>query len=374
MSVDEQINDALDDENISQALAEITTSLVDSNDSEGLEEAFRAIKKKSMQPTAANEAIEQCFAKIKEMEDKEVKLEFIRPLISYLTTFPSLQTDFEHVIDEYAKLCEETGHYSNLARFLKEKGIDENEDEPVQLEFYLRIGELYQMEGIADQANNMLNKAFAHRFPKTSPKPLLLRYDMLKAEIQVINQNYEVAAGLFYQISENYPEEKKSALKRSMIFAIASPPGPKRDSVSHKISTNDEAMLLPIYRFFDRLNKRQIITGEEIETLFTEVSSEKSIKKEDLINSMRLHNLSQISYLYSVISIERMAQIVGVSIEDTIEMVEQMIQSGRLKAGIDQTSGMVVYKRDDSKSKELEIKRFSEAVDSLTIEIQKLAN
>jgi 26S proteasome regulatory subunit N5 len=372
MSIIEQINDALDDENPPAVLAEIATALIDSDNDDGLEEAFRAIKKNSKQPAVASEAIKQCAEKIKNLDDKERRLKFIRPLVSYLGTFSTLQEAFQYIIDDYTTLCEETEHYSNLARFLKERGIDENEEEPKQLEFYLRIGELYLKDRITDQANGMLNKAFTHRFPLTSPKPLLYRYDLLKAEIQVINQNYEMAADIFYQISENYPNEKNNALRRSIIFAISSPPGPKRDVIFNKISTNDAAQLLPIYNLFDRLNKRQIITGEEIEMLYKEVSHEKSIKKEDLTNTMRLHNLSQISYLYSVISVERMSQIIGIPIEDTAEMVEQMIQSGRLKAKIDEPNGMIVYTRDDSSAKEFQIKEFSEAVDALTIEIQKL--
>lgn len=372
MSVIEQINDALDDENPSQVLTEITTSLVESGDSDGLEDAFRGIKKNTKQPTIANEAIAKCFEMIKVIEDDESKLKLIRPLIAYLTTFPFLQNDFQPVIDEYEKVCMKTGHYSNFARFLLDRGIDKNEPDRTKLEFYLRIGELFIQEGIIDRANGMLNEANNYRFIRSSPKELLYRYDLLNAEINVTKQNFEVAADLFYQISQNYPKEKKTALKRSIIFTITSPPGPKRDAVFHKISADDDAQLLPIFNLLDRLNNRQIISDEDIETLFKEISSEKSIKKEDFKNNMKLHNLTQIAYLYSVISVERMSQIIGVSVDDTVEMVEQMIDFGRLKAKIDQPNGMIVYNRDESRTKEVEIMDFSEAVDSLAIEIQKL--
>ena len=375
MSIAEQINDALDDENPADVLTEITSSLIDENKyKRDLSDALSCINRNAKQVSIATNAISACFEKIKGIENKEIEIDYLDAIIQFLLLNPQLLKEFSQVQDLYLKICDETQQYSRIAKFYKEQGIDSNESEPAKFEYYLKIGELYLRGKSIHQANSMLNNAYNHRFTQTSPKPLLDRYDKLKAEIQVENQAFDAAADLFYQMSQtlNDKNERVTALKRAIIFAIVSLPGPKRDAIFHKISIDENAQILPIFQHFDRLNRRQIITGQEIETLWKEISTEKSIKKEDFENNMRLHNMTQIAYLYSVISFDRLAQIAGISPEEAETIVEEMIQNGRLKAKIDQPNKMIVYTRDDSHAKEIAIKEFSEAVDNVTLEIAHL--
>lgn len=367
MSVQEKITDALDDENPNEEIAGILKDYIEAKDSTKFASVFRELIKVDKVALLVM-GIKESLNLINAMPDARTKIGYYDGIM-LVSSYPIIKEQFPNIGKDYVALCTSAGKYESAARYYI-NNQPQTEDNKELLDYNLTIGEFFIQAENYISANLYLNKAHDFRFIKTSLKRDLDRFDILRSEVMIGTQKYELASQLLYDISNNHADEKVrlNSLKRAVIFSIVSPPGPKRDAIFAKIGSDERAQELPIFQLFLKMNNRQTLGPEMIDRFWNDFKDEKSITREDLQSNFRMHNLTQIAHFYSVISIEHLAKMIELPEKEALDIIETMIQTGRLRAKIDQPHKMIIYTKDVM-SQDHMIAEFSEHVDNVVNEI-----
>lgn len=288
--------------------------------------------------------IREIITMVQEMEDYSIRVDFYAPLKDYLYTSPNFAEELQFVHAAFVEACHNSERYYDMGVYYESIQLDEEQlGEWDALEHHLTIAECFQRCRIIEKANKHLIQANKDIFRLRTPKELLERFDMVRAYLSIDKSDYRQAVLSFLLLSGYSSADQLQWLRSAIACAILTEAGPKRQALFVQIMSDERSRTLPVFSLLERLNQKQLIMVDDLKEFEEELSCEYGFNVAALHNSVRMHNLHAISRLYSSISIDRLAEIIGGSSAEVMQTVKTMIQTKRLKAKIDQPTGLIIY-------------------------------
>ncbi|EAY13833.1 PCI domain containing protein [Trichomonas vaginalis G3] len=376
MSVENLVEDAINAQNTPEEFSKIVLNYIKANDSVNYYNAFKHFKKNSKRFSDAIKAIRDSANVLKDMKDIANALKFFEAIDEFLADYPSFFEELKEVIEIYEKICRAGNKLSQFAKLLEKKPVDETKMKPSEiLDLYLTIANLHlQSKGIS-KAQQYFAKAKPYYFPNSTPLENQKVYNNTHTNLMIETKNFLAASqqllSTYLDKKLSQGQDKQKLLLRAIIFAGVCPPGPSRDEQFQQIMKIEEAQKIPEYKLILRLNNRQIISDTEIEEFWNIIKEEESVSKQYFQANIKKHNMTQISYIYKSVSIERIAKMIGSTQAEVLNNLNSMISSHEIKAKIDQPNNKVVYHNDDVYNIDDQILEFCDKVLRLADSIQE---
>jgi COP9 signalosome complex subunit 4 len=137
------------------------------------------------------------------------------------------------------------------------------------------------------------------------------------------------------------------SLENAVTCAILAPAGGNRERVLGMLYRDERTRSLEHFPMLEKMYRNMILTKEEQEKF------EKSLKEHHqsilaggltvFERAMYEHNMLAASKIFKNVSIAQLAELLGVSEDQTEDLARVMIEEGRMEASIDQVDGLIEY-------------------------------
>lgn len=373
MSVESLIQENYSSPDISEKLQPYLAKIISEKDYPTFGLIFELLKKHIFNPSLVTPFIRYSIEKISQVSDPSERVDYSKAILFFLDSYPAMKDGFKQFEQSYISDCQKSGKFFDLVRFYEANVPSPGSSDNEMLEYYLNLVEANCKASNFGAANTKLVQASSYRFALRTPKNLLEKFDLLYSEIQIGNQTYENAAERLFSVSQTASNEAlfKKSIERAMIFAVVSPPSRKRTALFSKIMNDERASQFPVFSLIERLSSRTLIEFKEVEVFWNEIQNEASIKKNDFINTIRMHNLGEISTMYSTVSFKRLGEIIGSDESEVLRIVDSMISANRLNAKIDQPNKILIYNQNPIQEKDISSKAFCDEVEALSEIVSK---
>lgn len=366
MSVSEKIDQLLESSNVENDLSAYLNGLVKASNVTDFEEALQLFFQKTAKPNDATKALNDVTDLIEKIQDQQLAYQFSSNLAKIFNQYTNLIQQVPKFNQIYEKACRSNTRIMEFARFFEKQKPDPNivKDSDI-LEYYVKLGNLYVESN--SSADNIIKDGSEHYFPLGTEAGLAKRWKAMQAENYIVTSHHIKASSLFRELYllETDPDAKTNYLKRAIITACYTQPGPHRDFEFSELSQIEEAHLLDIYKMVDAFMGNQIISDELINKFWDFIKEEKMVNKQKFEDNVRKHNMIQISYIYKSISFTRLANLIGTTEEKVKQYLDLMISNNVIRAKIDQPSNTVLYIDNDVRNIDNEILSFANEVDTL---------
>jgi len=324
-------------------------------------------KRRSQLKLAVAAMVRECCTFIDQTPDKETKLKLIESLRNVTEGKIYVEVERARLTQKLAQIKEDEGDVTGAANIIQE----------LQVETYGSMKKQEKVELILEQMRLCLAKKDYIRTQIISKKINTKFFDDDKPEIQQLKLKYyklmiELGEhdGLYLDICRHYraiqvtPEisadETKcnAALQNAILYLILAPYDNHQSDLTHRILEDETLQKIPKYKSFLQLfttmeliqwkelskdYENELKSGSTATDVFSE-STEKGKKRwADLKNRVAEHNVRVMAKYYSRIRVNRMAQLLDMTLEDTEQLLSNMVVDKSVKAKIDRPSGVVEF-------------------------------
>ncbi|XP_050539669.1 26S proteasome non-ATPase regulatory subunit 12 [Daktulosphaira vitifoliae] len=324
-------------------------------------------KRRSQLKLAVAAMVRECCAFIDQTPNKEIKLKLIETLRNVTEGKIYVEVERARLTQKLAKIKEDEGDITGAANIIQE----------LQVETYGSMKKQEKVEIILEQMRLCLAKKDYIRTQIIAKKINTKFFDDEKSEIQQLKLKYyklmiELGEhdGQYLDICRHYraiqatPEieadatKRNAALQNSILYLILAPYDNHQSDLTHRILQDEALLKIPKYKSFLQLfTTMELIQWKELckeyenelksGVLATDVFSsntEKGTKRwTDLKNRVAEHNVRVMAKYYSKIRIVRMAQLLDMKLEDTEQLLSNMVVDKSVTAKIDRPSGVVEF-------------------------------
>jgi len=324
-------------------------------------------KRRSQLKLAVAAMVRECCTFIDQTPDKETKLKLIESLRNVTEGKIYVEVERARLTQKLAKIKEDEGDVTGAANIIQE----------LQVETYGSMKKQEKVELILEQMRLCLSKKDYIRTQIISKKINTKFFDDDKLEIQQLKLKYYklmIELGehdsLYLDICRHYraiqatpvivaDEEKcHAALKNAILYLILAPYDNHQSDLTHRILEDEALQKIPKYKSFLQLfttmeliqwkelsqdYEKELKSGSLAINVFS-VNTEKGIKRwADLKNRVAEHNVRVMAKYYSRIKVLRMSQLLDMTLEDTEQLLSNMVVDKSVKAKIDRPSGVVEF-------------------------------
>lgn len=341
---------------------------IDSDKSKDFQAAMNVLVEKRAPSGLLMSTVHEAIEKISKISDASKCVDYLNPLCAYLRTSPNFEKEAKEIEPLFVTSCEKGERFAELATYYDSLPFNEDEHEEWDiLEHHLKISECYQKAGMLTQVKRHSMQLAKYIFRARTPKPLLERYDLLRAHIAIDTGDYIQACRSFMTLANSEHANSLGYLRQAIVYVVLAAAGPARQSLFNQIMADERSKTLKVTRLLVRLNQKALVMASDLKEFEDELKGEYGFKMDVLQSSVKEHNLHGISQLYSSISLPRLAEIVGTTVEEVTTLVTGMINTERIRAKIDQPTSMVLYENEltPDESKDQSINMFCRTVASI---------
>jgi len=324
-------------------------------------------KRRSQLKLAVVAMVRECCTFIDQTPDKETKLKLIETLRNVTEGKIYVEVDRARLTQKLAKIKEDEGDITGAANIIQE----------LQVETYGSMKKQEKVELILEQMRLCLAKKDYIRTQIISKKINTKFFDDDKPEIQQLKLKYyklmiELGEhdGQYLDICRHYraiqvtseidadETKRNAALQNAILYLILAPYDNHQSDLTHRILEDEALQKIPKYKLFLQLfTTMELIQWKELSndfemelksgSLATDVFSsntEKGNKRwADLKNRVAEHNVRVMAKYYSRIKVLRMSQLLDMSLEETEQLLSNMVVDKSVQAKIDRPSGVVEF-------------------------------
>ncbi|XP_001945478.1 26S proteasome non-ATPase regulatory subunit 12 [Acyrthosiphon pisum] len=324
-------------------------------------------KRRSQLKLSVAAMVRECCTFIDQTPDKETKLKLIESLRNVTEGKIYVEVDRARLTQKLAQIKEDEGDVTGAANIIQE----------LQVETYGSMKKQEKVELILEQMRLCLAKKDYIRTQIISKKINTKFFDDVKPEIQQLKLKYyklmiELGEhdGQYLDICRHYraiqvtPEiisdETKcnAALQNAILYLILAPFDNHQSDLTHRILEDETLQKIPKYKSFlqlfttmELIQWKELCKDYEIElksgSTATDVFSESTEKGKkrwaDLKNRVAEHNVRVMAKYYSRIRVVRMSQLLDMTLEDTEQLLSNMVVDKSVTAKIDRPSGVVEF-------------------------------
>lgn len=261
-----------------------------------------------------------------------------------------------------ATIYEETEN-NMKASIILEQGLNRrclSDDQ--RFEWYIRIIRNRLEIEDSTSAESFLKRAalIRHKAKNISPASLI-HFQFSQARVLDSNRSFIEAARKYYDVSvasDVDSAEQEACLTMALTCVVLAPAGPQRSQILKLIYNDDRTKTVPNYDILEKLYTNRLLGWEELETFEKVLSPHQKVKLPDgrtvLERSVIDHNLLAVSRIYSNISVEQLAKLLGLEKAKVEDYASKMILQGRLAASIDQVDEVVEFVSRNDKNNMLQ--------------------
>ncbi|XP_027851623.1 26S proteasome non-ATPase regulatory subunit 12 [Aphis gossypii] len=324
-------------------------------------------KRRSQLKLAVAAMVRECCTFIDQTPDKETKLKLIESLRNVTEGKIYVEVERARLTQKLAQIKEDEGDVTGAANIIQE----------LQVETYGSMKKQEKVELILEQMRLCLAKKDYIRTQIISKKINTKFFDDDKPEIQQLKLKYyklmiELGEhdGLYLDICRHYraiqvtPEisadETKcnAALQNAILYLILAPYDNHQSDLTHRILEDETLQKIPKYKSFLQLfttmeliqwkelskdYESELKSGSTATDVFSEGTEKGKKRWADLKNRVAEHNVRVMAKYYSRIRVIRMAQLLDMTLEDTEQLLSNMVVDKSVKAKIDRPSGVVEF-------------------------------
>ncbi|KAL4098803.1 hypothetical protein QTP88_023338 [Uroleucon formosanum] len=324
-------------------------------------------KRRSQLKLSVAAMVRECCTFIDQTPDKETKLKLIESLRNVTEGKIYVEVERARLTQKLALIKENEGDVTGAANIIQE----------LQVETYGSMKKQEKVELILEQMRLCLAKKDYIRTQIISKKINTKFFDDDKPEIQQLKLKYyklmiELGEhdGQYLDICRHYraiqvtPEicsdETKcnAALQNAILYLILAPYDNHQSDLTHRILEDETLQKIPKYKSFLQLfTTMELIQWKELSQDYevelksgstaTDVFSESTEKGKkrwaDLKNRVAEHNVRVMAKYYSRIRVVRMSQLLDMTLEDTEQLLSNMVVDKSVTAKIDRPSGVVEF-------------------------------
>jgi len=324
-------------------------------------------KRRSQLKLAVVAMVKECCSFIDQISDKETKLKLIESLRNVTEGKIYVEVERARLTQKLAQIKEDEGDVTGAANIIQE----------LQVETYGSMKKQEKVELILEQMRLCLAKKDYIRTQIISKKINTKFFDDDKPEIQQLKLKYyklmiELGEhdGQYLDICRHYravqitseinadESKRNAALQNAILYLILAPYDNHQSDLTHRILEDEALQTIPKYKSFLQLfTTMELIQWKELSdnyetelksgTTATDVFSlntEKGNKRwGDLKNRVAEHNVRVMAKYYSRIRVLRMSQLLDMTLEDTEQLLSNMVVDKSVQAKIDRPSGVVEF-------------------------------
>ncbi|KAJ1968126.1 hypothetical protein IWQ62_001435 [Dispira parvispora] len=264
-----------------------------------------------------------------------------------------------------------------------------------KVQIYTRIARCYLSANDLGQAETFAKRAANYLFVDTTPAALQREYRLVQADILNAQCKFLEAFRKYYDVSLLKEEEWNSdrAFQQAIKCAVLAGVGNQRTQALATLCDDPRTAMTPYAEWLNRLYQVRYIPPTKyselkgmMHHLMSTYTTENLTTDDTLVtNALIEHNLVALSRVYATVTVDRLAVVLGnLSVDQTALLVSRLITQGALRAGIDDTQGVVYFDTLDQVAKGMfpdtgepqrqnrtALQRACEKVDVLAEEIQR---
>ena len=199
--------------------------------------------------------------------------------------------------------------------------------------------------------------------------PIQERYYNFRANLSIAQEQFKYASSCYYTLYSIADEKKQSEyLRLSAVYAILTQEVVPQKQQITKLLNDERTQSLPIFGLLELFNKKTLVTNDDLKKYIDLMKNEKGFSEENLKKIVQQLNMDRVSNLFTTISFDRLAQIIGSTPDEVVKNMIMLISNKSINALIDQPNKMIIYKKDktEQERKDLSIDRFCKSLQSFT--------
>mmetsp|Transcript_32751 Transcript_32751/g.37135 ORF Transcript_32751/g.37135 Transcript_32751/m.37135 type:complete len:407 (+) Transcript_32751:64-1284(+) len=262
--------------------------------------------------------------------------------------------------EEISKVYEDQEDWGQAAQVLSGMNIESGNKTwslKEKLEKYIKIAEFYLEDDNYVAAEMNMSKA-AQSIHEIDDVYLELRTKVCTAKIYDGKKKFLQGASAFYNLSQQTSygipdQELKALLNRAIICAILASAGPQRSRILAMIYKDDRSRSLSNFDIFEKMYLDRLITKTESKK-FSEGLKQHQVAVLDVIENYTVldkaiieHNIVAASKIYNNISFQELGKLLEITPQKAEEMIASMVSEQRIKATLDQLSGLVFFSDEE---------------------------
>ena len=362
-----------DIQNGSSKLVSLVHKVLKDKDINTFREIFRYLQNSHAAASITSSSIDKSITFIKTLSTPAEQVNWLYTIMIYICGNDQLYAKYENQREEFVKLCQSAKKYLELANFYDNEPFnvpaDELGSDAKILDHIVFVADSFITAGDLDKARKKLNEATKYFFPKTTPMPIQERYYNFRANLSIAQEQFKYASSCYYTLYSIADEKKQSEyLRLSAVYAILTQEVVPQKQQITKLLNDERTQSLPIFGLLELFNKKTLVTNDDLKKYIDLMKNEKGFSEENLKKIVQQLNMDRVSNLFTTISFDRLAQIIGSTPDEVVKNMIMLISNKSINALIDQPNKMIIYKKDktEQERKDLSIDRFCKSLQSFT--------
>ncbi|XP_045448880.1 26S proteasome non-ATPase regulatory subunit 12 [Melitaea cinxia] len=311
-------------------------------------------KRRSQLKQAVVKMVQECCTYVDKTPDKETKIKLIETLRTITEGKIYVEVERARLTHILAKIREDEGNVAEAAKIIQE----------LQVETYGSMDKREKVELILEQMRLCLaikdyirthiisKKINTKFFEEDNTQELKEKFYRLMIAVDQHNGSYLSVCRHFRALGQAGGSE---ALIGSVVFLILAPYDNEQADLTHRLNEDKDLDKLPEYKqLLGLFINPEIIrwsilcpTYEKMlrKTPYFNANDEKGQERwNDLKNRVVEHNIRIMSMYYTRITLQRMSELLGLSVTETEEALSQLVVNGVVRAKIDRPAGVVHFR------------------------------
>lgn len=331
-----------------------------------LDERIETVVSREVLTYAASQLLEQALAQIERVTEAGEPLnpfwrtageDALRKLQPRLASFQEPDTKVRRMLGEVLIVSEE---YLEAARVLGrinvEGGAGEDFTPESKSELYVKIAELYLMEGETVDAEMFISRAsnhIHHVADLLDHTKVKMRYETCYAQVQDSKREFLKAAIRYYNVSKIQdedidPDDITSMLEAAAKCIILEGAGSRgRQRLMGTIYRDTRSASLECFDVLEKMYTERLLTPDEVAKFRESLADHQKAKMASgltyLDRAVIEHNMLAASRVYSNIGFEELGKLLGCDASTAEKMAARMIAEGRLTGSIDQVANIIEF-------------------------------
>ena len=253
--------------------------------------------------------------------------------------------------------------YSSAAQILSLVNMESNTrpfTEEEKTNIWIKCAEASLADEECAAAEAYLNKA-SSIMGSVKEKQLVMRYKVTYAKVLDMNKKFSEAALKYYEISiiddiSIDQNDLLSLLSNAITCAILAKAGPHRSRIMGLVCKDNRTQALTNASILLKMHRAELLRSDELKEFEDSLQShQKAIVsggRTILGQAIMEHNMIAAARLYDNISLNELADLLGLEVDVSENLAAKMIAEGRLQASIDQIENLIEF-QDNAKDSPL---------------------
>jgi len=270
----------------------------------------------------------------------------------------------EHMANVYEAEEEWTTAAKLLAAIPMDSGIRLIEMS-YKVDKYIKIAMLYLQDEDSVSAETFINRAALlineaeedDEKSKSIPDHLKLQHKVCYARILDAKRKFLEAATRYHQLSQLTTrtfgemtvsdDDMMTSLSMAVTCAVLAPAGPQRSRTLGTLYKDERSHSIPSYGVLEKMFMERLLRKDEVEAFAATLATHQKAVLEDgstvLDRAVTEHNMQAVSRLYSNITFDQLASLLGITAEKAERVAAKMLGEKRLLGSIDQPEGRISF-------------------------------